>query len=39
VVTWGKRHDLLQRGDRVVLLTSTHWQASGHNLMLVHEVT
>ena len=38
VVRWGKQQNLLGRGDRIVLLTSTHWQATGHDLLLVHEV-
>jgi pyruvate kinase len=38
VVAWGRQENLLQRGDRVVLLASTHWHAVGHNLLMVHEV-
>lgn len=38
VVAWGRQENLLQRGDRVVLLASTHWHSVGHNLLMVHEV-
>lgn len=37
-IEWGKRHDLLKSGSRVVLVGSTDWSQEGHNLLLVHAV-
>ncbi len=36
VVEWGQREEVLERGSRLVLVTSTDWSAEGKNLMLVH---
>ena len=38
VVDWGKKHDVLHAGDRIVLVGSSKWSAKGHDLMLVHQV-
>jgi pyruvate kinase len=38
VTSWAKGQGLLSVGDRVVLIASTHWTATGHNMIGVHEV-
>ncbi len=38
VVQWGRRLNILQSGSRIVLVASTNWSASGHDLMLVHVI-
>jgi pyruvate kinase len=35
---WGKRQGLLQPGDHVVLVSAIGLMASGHNMLVVHEV-
>jgi pyruvate kinase len=39
VIAWARGQNLATAGDRVVLIASTHWTASGHTMILVHEVT
>jgi len=36
VVEWGQREKVLERGSRLVLVTSTDWSKKGKDLMLVH---
>lgn len=36
---WAKAQNMLAPGDRVVLIASTHWTATGHNMIGVHEVS
>ncbi len=38
VVDWSRRRDLLRSRDRVVLIASTHWTATRHDMVVVHEV-
>lgn len=38
VVDWGKRHRILDKGDRVVFVGTTDWTRSEKDLMLVHTV-
>jgi len=38
VVRWGKQHNALSSGSRIVLVGSSNWSAEGHDLMLVHAV-
>jgi pyruvate kinase len=38
VVEWGKKHNVLSAGSRVVLVGSSNWAAEGHDLLLVHVV-
>ena len=38
VTDWARERDLLRPGDRVVLVASTHWTATGHNMIVVDEV-
>lgn len=38
VVEWGEREKVLERGSRLVLVTSTDWSEKGKNLMLVHAI-
>lgn len=38
VVEWGEREKVLERGSRIVLVTSTDWSEKGKNLMLVHAI-
>jgi pyruvate kinase len=38
VTAWARPRGLLDPGDRVVLLASTHWTATGHNMLVVDEV-
>jgi pyruvate kinase len=38
VTSWAKGQSLVTAGDRVVLIASTHWTATGHNMIGVHEV-
>ena len=38
VTDWARERDLLRSGDRVVLMASTHWTATGHNMIVVDEV-
>jgi pyruvate kinase len=37
-VDWGKRHNVVESGSRVVLVGSTDWSREGKDLMLVHTV-
>jgi pyruvate kinase len=39
VKAWARERDLLRPGDRVVLLASTHWTATGHNMIVVDEAS
>ena len=39
VTDWAKGQRLVASGDRVVLIASTHWTATGHNMIGVHEVS
>jgi pyruvate kinase len=39
VADWGRRRDLLHPGDRVVVVASTHWSATGHNMIVVEDMT
>ena len=36
---WGKRHNTLETGSRLVVVGSTDWSQSGKDLMLVHTVS
>lgn len=38
VTNWARERDLVRHGDRVVLVASTHWTATGHNMIVVDEV-
>jgi len=38
VTDWARGRDLLHPRDRVVLIASTHWTATGHNMIVVDEV-
>lgn len=38
VVRWGRDHDVLHTGDRVVFVTGTGIMDNTHNLLVVHEV-
>lgn len=38
VETWGRYQGALEPGDRIVVITSSSISASGHNVLLVHEV-
>jgi pyruvate kinase len=38
VVPWALRQNVVAPGERVLLLASTDWSASGHNAIVVHEV-
>ena len=38
VTDWARGRDLLDRTDRVVLIASTHWTATGYNMIVVDEV-
>lgn len=38
VVKWGKQNFVISSGDKLVLVASTDWAASGHDLMLIHIV-
>lgn len=38
VTNWARKQDLLRPGDRVVLIASTHWTTTGHNMIVVDEV-
>ncbi len=38
VETWGRHVGALASGDRIVVITSSSFGASGHNVLLVHEV-
>jgi hypothetical protein len=38
VETWGRHQGALEPGDRIVVITSSSISASGHNVLLVHEV-
>jgi pyruvate kinase len=38
VTQWGRDHQVLETGDRVVLVASTQGTAAGHDMMVVHEV-
>ncbi|MCA9117960.1 MAG: pyruvate kinase [Planctomycetaceae bacterium] len=38
VIDWGRKHQVLESGSRLVLVASTDWSAEGHDLMLVHVV-
>ncbi|MFH5802875.1 pyruvate kinase [Alienimonas sp. DA493] len=38
VVDWGRKHDVLHAGDRIVLVGTSKWSAKGHDLMLVHQI-
>ena len=37
-VKWAQQRHGLSRGDRVVLIASTHWASTGHDMLVVHEV-
>lgn len=39
VESWGKQEGLLAAGDRIVIVSGTHTRVSGHNLVMVHEMT
>jgi pyruvate kinase len=38
VTDWAKTQNLVASGDRVVVIASTHWTATGHNMIGVHGV-
>ncbi len=38
VVEWGEREKVIERGSRLVLVTSTDWANRGKNMMLVHAI-
>lgn len=38
VVEWGKRHEVMHSGSRIVLIASTNWSDEGHDLMMVHMI-
>jgi pyruvate kinase len=38
VTAWTRSRGLLHSGDRLVLLASTHWTATGHNMIVVDVV-
>ena len=38
VVSWGRKHEILEAGDRVVLVGKTNWSGAGHDMMLIHSV-
>lgn len=38
VIDWGRRRALLGPGARIVLVASTHWTATAHDMLVVHEV-
>lgn len=38
VVQWGRHHDLLQSGSRIVVVGHTNWLGETHDLMMVHVV-
>jgi pyruvate kinase len=38
VSRWGKQHQMLDAGDRVVFVTGTGLMSNTHNLLVVHEV-
>jgi len=38
IVDWCLEHQILQSGNKLVLVTSTNWSAKGHDLMLVHAI-
>ncbi|MCH7988399.1 MAG: pyruvate kinase, partial [Planctomycetes bacterium] len=38
VVDWSRKKKILEKGSRIVLVSSTDWSAAGKNLMLVHAV-
>lgn len=35
---WGRREQILQHGDRIIIVSGTYGQVSGHNQVLVHEI-
>ncbi|MEZ6133378.1 MAG: pyruvate kinase [Pirellulaceae bacterium] len=39
VTQWGRKHELLAAGDRVVFVTGTGVISNTHNLLVVHEVS
>jgi len=38
VVDWCREQQLLESGDKLVLVSSTNWSAEGHDLLLVHAI-
>jgi pyruvate kinase len=38
IVDWCLEQQILQSGNKLVLVTSTNWSAKGHDLMLVHAI-
>lgn len=38
VVAWGRKHQILATGNRVVLVGKTNWTGHGHDMMLIHSV-
>ena len=38
IVQWGRKHRVLQSGNRFVLVGSTNWEQPGHDLLIVHVV-
>ena len=39
VAAWGKREQVLNSGDRVVLVGRTNWSGHGHDMMVIHTVS
>lgn len=38
VCSWGRKHEVLDSGHRLVLVGSSNWSAAGHDLVMVHAV-
>lgn len=38
IVQWGRENELLQQGDRIVIVAGTQLRAEAHNQLVVHEV-
>ena len=38
ICVWGREHEVLESGQRLVLVGSSNWSAAGHDLVMVHAV-
>jgi pyruvate kinase len=39
VLTWARSRHILSSGDRIVLVANAHWTTTGHNMIVVHEIS
>jgi pyruvate kinase len=38
IAQWGRAEGLLKHGDRIILVTGTQTNVTGHNHVMVHEI-